>query len=68
VTTPAPPQQPQPRPAYGPWYLSRVLLVIGAVLFVLAAFAAGGHPLAGVADWSWGFGAFAAWVLSGAVP
>jgi hypothetical protein len=69
VTTPAPPpQQPQPRPVGGPWYLSRVLLVIGTILFVLAAFAAGGHPLAGVADWCWAFGAFAAWVLSGAVP
>jgi hypothetical protein len=67
VTTPAPPQQ-QPRPVYGPWYLSRVLLVIGTVLFVIAAFAAGGHPLASVPAWPWAFGAFAAWVLSGAVP
>jgi hypothetical protein len=68
MTTPAPPPQPQPRPVYGYWHLSRILLVIGAVLFTLAAFAAGGHPLAGVPDWPWGFGAFAAWVLSGAVP
>jgi hypothetical protein len=66
VTAPNP--QPQPRPVYGPWYLSRVLLVIGTVLFVLAAFAAGGDTLGGIAAWCWGFGAFAAWVLSGAVP
>lgn len=64
----APNPQPAPRPAYGPWYLSRVLLVTGTVLFVLAAFAAGGHPLAGVTDLPWAFGGFAAWVLSGAVP
>lgn len=68
MTTPAPPPQPQPRPAYGPWYLSRILLVVGTILFILAAFAAGGHPLAGITDLPWAFGAFAAWVLSGAVP
>lgn len=66
MTTPAPP--PQPRPASGPWYLSRILLVVGTVLFVLAAFAAGGHPLGGITDLPWAFGAFASWVLSGAVP
>lgn len=59
---------PQPRPVYGPVYLSRVLLVIAAVLFVLAAFAAGGDSLADIPAWSWGFGGFAAWVLSGTVP
>jgi hypothetical protein len=68
MTTPAPPPQPQPHPVYGYWHLSRILLVIGTVLFVLAAFAAGGHQLAGIGEWPWGFGAFAAWVLSGAVP
>ena len=68
MTTPNPNPNPQRRPAYGPWYLSRILLVIGTVLFVLAAFAAGGHPLAGIRDLPWAFGAFAAWVLSGAVP
>lgn len=65
MTTPNPQQ---PRPVYGPWYLSRILLVAGAVLFVLAAFAAGGHPLASIGMWPWAFGAFAAWVLSWAVP
>lgn len=69
MTTPAPPPAAQPRQPYGgPWYLSRILLVAGTILFVLAAFAAGGHPLAGISAWPWGFGAFAAWVLSGAVP
>jgi hypothetical protein len=67
MTTPAPPPQ-QPRPVYGPWNLSRILLVVGTVLFVIAAFAAGGHPLGDVGEWPWAFGAFAAWVLSGAVP
>lgn len=48
--------------------LSRILLVTGTVLFAVAAFAAGGHPLAGVSAWPWGFGGFGAWMLSGAVP
>jgi hypothetical protein len=71
VTTPAPPPRTAPGPypyQRGYWSLARILLVIGAILFTLAAFAAGGHPLAGVTEWPWGFGAFAAWVLSGAVP
>jgi hypothetical protein len=64
----APSAQP-PRPAApAPLSLSRVLLVVGTVLFVLAAFAAGGDTLGGIAAWSWGFGGFAAWMLSGAVP
>jgi hypothetical protein len=71
VTTPAPPPRTAPGPypyQRGYWSLARILLVVGAILFTLAAFAAGGHPLAGVTEWPWGFGAFAAWVLSGAVP
>ena len=64
-TTPAPGPYPYQR---GYWSLSRCLLLIGAILFTLAAFAAGGHPLAGITDWPWAFGAFAAWTLSGAVP
>lgn len=71
MTTPAPPPRTAPGPypyQRGYWSLARILLVIGAILFTLAAFAAGGHPLAGVTEWPWGFGAFAAWVLSGAVP
>lgn len=60
---------PQPQPVVvAPLSLSRILLTVGAVLFVLAAFAAGGDTLGGIAAWSWGFGGFAAWVLSGAVP
>jgi hypothetical protein len=71
MTTPAPPPAAAPGPypcQRGYWSLARLLLVVGTVLFVLAAFAAGGHPLAGITDWSWAFGGFAAWVLSGAVP
>jgi hypothetical protein len=72
MTTPAPaPQQTtvvQARPAYGPWHASRILLIVGTVLFVLAAFAAGGHELASIPALPWAFGALAAWMLSGAVP
>jgi hypothetical protein len=64
MTAPVPGPYPYQR---GYWNFSRVLLVIGAILFVLAAFAAGGHPLAGVGEWPWGFGAFAAWMLSRAL-
>lgn len=48
--------------------LSRALIVVSAVLFVLAAFAAGGHELASISAWPWAFGAFAAWALAWAVP
>jgi hypothetical protein len=70
MTTPATPRtNPGPYPYQrGYWGFSRILLVVGCILFVIAAFAAGGHPLAGVPEWPWAFGAFAAWVLSGAVP
>lgn len=61
------PQQPQ-SVVVSTLSLSRVLLFIGTVLFALAAFAAGGDALGGITAWSWGFGGFAAWVLSGAVP
>jgi hypothetical protein len=62
-------QPEQARYAYaGPVYLSRIFMFAACALFVLAAFSAGGHPLAGVAAWSWGFGAFAAVALSWAVP
>jgi len=64
VTAPAQPQQ----VVVSPYSLRRILLVVGTVLFVLAALAAGGDTLGGIAAWSWGFGGFAAWVLSGAVP
>lgn len=71
MTTPAPPPRTAPGPypyQRGYWSPSRMLLLVGAILFVLASFAGGGHPLAGVPAWPWAFGAFAAWVLSGAVP
>lgn len=67
MTTPAP--QPQPAPVVVAWPpLRRILLVIAAVLFVIGSFAAGGDALGNIPDWSWFGGAFAAWVLSGAVP
>jgi hypothetical protein len=67
MTTP----DPQPAPArvvvaYPSF--RRILLVVGALLFVLGAFAFGGHPLAGIPGAVWDSGAAAAWVLSGAVP
>ena len=68
MTTPAPPPARAPRPACSPWYLSRILLIAGTAPFTLAAFAAGGHTLAGITDLPWAFGGLAAWVLSGAVP
>jgi hypothetical protein len=64
MTTPAP----QQTVVVSPVSLRLILLVVSAVLFVLAAFAAGGDALGNIPAWSWGFGAFAAWVLSGAVP
>jgi hypothetical protein len=65
VTAPAPAQQPVIVAGVS---LRRILLVIGTVLFVIAAFAAGGDPLGNIGEWCWAFGAFAAWILSGAVP
>lgn len=63
------PAQPQPQPVVVTAFsLCRALLVVGTVLFVLAAFAAGGDTLGGISPWVWGFAGFAAWVLSGAVP
>jgi hypothetical protein len=63
MTPPAPPQRPVMKVS-----LSLILLVIGAGLFVLAAFASGGDTVGTVPAWSWAFGGFAAWILSGAVP
>lgn len=65
MTAPATPPQQAVVTTYS---LRRVLLTVGAVLFVLAAFAAGGDTLGGITAWVWGFAGFAAWVLSGAVP
>lgn len=66
MTTPAP-QQPA-RPVVAAHTLGWWLLVVSAVLFVIAAFAAAGEPLGDIPAWTWGFAGFAAWVLSGAVP
>jgi hypothetical protein len=46
------------------WTLQRVLYLIGAVMFVLASFAAGGHSLANIPAWTWGFASFSAWMLT----
>jgi hypothetical protein len=62
-----PTQQPVVPAAVSVWTMRRVLLVIGAVLFTVAALTAGG-VLTGLNAWAFGFGGFAAWVLSGAVP
>jgi hypothetical protein len=45
--------------------LSRILLFVGTILFVVASLMAGG-VIHGIA-WAWAFGAFAAWMLAGAV-
>lgn len=41
--------------------------IVAAVLFVLAAFAGGGHELAGITWYTWLAAGFAAWVLGGSV-
>lgn len=58
-------QQPVARPVYSH---TRLVLIISVILFVLAAFAAGGHALLDIPAWSFGFGAFAAYVLAWVVP
>jgi hypothetical protein len=65
--------QPTPQPVQNQvvvqraWTGSRILLFIACVLFVLAAFAAGGDSLSDIPTLSWAFGAFAAWMLSAAI-
>jgi hypothetical protein len=66
VTAP-PTAQPNTRlPAAPPFSLARVLFIVGAAMFIIAAFAAGGHLIDDIPEWSWAFGGFAAWMLSGA--
>ena len=62
MTTPAP----QPRTTS--WYGARMLLIIAAVCFFLAAITASGSDVLNGPMWAWAFGGFAAWALSGAVP
>lgn len=64
MTAPAAQQQPVVVSAVS---LSRVLLVIGCVLFVIAALCAGG-VIAGWSDLAFAFGGFAARKAEGAVP
>lgn len=47
--------------------VSRILLVVAAVLFFLAAITVCGADIIKTPEWAWGFGGFAAWVLAGAV-
>jgi hypothetical protein len=49
-------------------FLFRFFVLVGVVLFALAAFAAGGDALASIPSWSWGFGAGGAWMIAWAVP
>jgi hypothetical protein len=44
------------------------MMLIAAVLFVIAAFAASGDALGDITAWTWGFAAFAAFVLAWVVP
>lgn len=64
MTAPSAQQQPVVVSAVS---LSRILLVIGCVLFVIAALCAG-DVITGWSDLAFAFGGFAAWTLSGAVP
>lgn len=57
-------QQQTAQPAR-PWTLNRTLLIVATALFVLAALAAGLNW--SISMWCFGWGAFAAWALAGAV-
>jgi hypothetical protein len=46
--------------------LPKALLIIGCILFVIAALCAGA-VITGWSAWAFGFGAFAAWALSAAL-
>jgi len=46
---------------------SKILLVVGAILFFLAALMETGSDVAGTPALAWAFGGFAAWCLAGAV-
>lgn len=60
--------EPAARPAVvAPVYLSRVLMFVACLLFVLAAMAAG-NIITSIAPWAFGFGGFAAVALGWAVP
>jgi hypothetical protein len=46
----------------------RLLLVVSAVCFFLAALTVAGSDILDAPVWAWGFGGFSAWALAGAVP
>jgi hypothetical protein len=44
------------------------MLLFSGILFIIAAFAANGDSLLDASPWTWGFAAFAAFVLAWVVP
>jgi hypothetical protein len=60
----AQPAQQQSRPLFGTVSRSRFMFFVMAVLFIIASFAAGGHPLLDIPEWTWGFAGFAAFGLA----
>lgn len=51
-----------------PWYLSRVLFIISAILFFFAALTFGGSHILNAGAWQWMAAGFCAWVLGWGVP
>lgn len=51
-----------------PWYFSRILLFIAAIMFFLAAISFGGSNILNAVPWQWMAAGFCAWALSWAVP
>jgi hypothetical protein len=52
----------------GKFSVSKLLLIIGAVCFFLAAVTVAGSNVLGAPAWAWGFGGLCAWCLAGALP
>lgn len=52
------------RVATTPFSLARVLFIVGAAMFIIGAFAAGGHELASILYPTWALGALGAWMLA----
>jgi len=47
-----------------PFSLARVLFIVGAAMFIIGAFASGGHELASIPYPTWALGALGAWTLA----
>jgi accessory gene regulator protein AgrB len=60
------------QPVAGPYYYhaghARLCLILSVLMFILAAFAFGGHTILAIGGWTWFAGAFAAFVLARVVP